>query len=279
MPSKYARANLLSLDDFTQLNEKFIKARRDYESLLEASMSHPQQSYGARPPYGAYNAPPPPSAAYAGYPPTSPPPQQQDPSRFNYPPAAASQPPPSQYPPAGTNPAFFMVPPGQQRPTQQQTPKPEPPSADPYAPSQPGRVPPSAGAGGRPQSFAPQELATGHYDSPVDQRHSFAMPPSAPPPSGNEYQGQGQIGYAPPPPQGAGGAPPGMYEGQQQQQQQQQGYGYAAPPPQQPNHAPPVVPGGSSPPPPQAGQAYLAYRPGGQGQVGTGGGGDEGFYR
>lgn len=25
-------------DDFTQLNEKFIKARRDYESLLEASM-------------------------------------------------------------------------------------------------------------------------------------------------------------------------------------------------------------------------------------------------
>jgi signal transducing adaptor molecule len=30
-------------DDFTQLNEKFIKARRDYESLLDMSMSHPQQ--------------------------------------------------------------------------------------------------------------------------------------------------------------------------------------------------------------------------------------------
>ncbi|KAK7737180.1 ESCRT-0 subunit protein hse1 [Diaporthe eres] len=31
-------------DDFTQLNEKFIKARRDYEALLESSMSHPPQS-------------------------------------------------------------------------------------------------------------------------------------------------------------------------------------------------------------------------------------------
>ncbi|KAI7499336.1 Class E vacuolar protein-sorting machinery protein [Hortaea werneckii] len=30
-------------DDFTQLNEKFIKARRDYEALLESSMSHPYQ--------------------------------------------------------------------------------------------------------------------------------------------------------------------------------------------------------------------------------------------
>src|SRR5262245_53174831 len=58
-------------DDFTQLNEKFIKARRDYESLLEASMAQPQQPYGGRP-YGGYNAPP-----YGGYPPTSPPPQQE----------------------------------------------------------------------------------------------------------------------------------------------------------------------------------------------------------
>lgn len=33
----------LNLDDFTQLNEKFIKARRDYEALLESSMSHPPQ--------------------------------------------------------------------------------------------------------------------------------------------------------------------------------------------------------------------------------------------
>ncbi|KAG5986191.1 ESCRT-0 subunit protein hse1 [Claviceps pusilla] len=40
-------------DDFTQLNEKFIKARRDYEALLESSMSHPPQhnyqQYAMRP--------------------------------------------------------------------------------------------------------------------------------------------------------------------------------------------------------------------------------------
>ena len=57
-------------DDFTQLNEKFIKARRDYESLLEASMSQPSQ-----PPYGRH-----PQQQYAhggpGYPPQGAPPQQ-----------------------------------------------------------------------------------------------------------------------------------------------------------------------------------------------------------
>ncbi|EFX04633.1 sh3 domain containing protein [Grosmannia clavigera kw1407] len=40
-------------DDFTQLNEKFIKARRDYEALLESSMAHPPQhsyqQYAIRP--------------------------------------------------------------------------------------------------------------------------------------------------------------------------------------------------------------------------------------
>lgn len=54
-------------DEFTQLNEKFIKARRDYESLLEASMAHPGQPAQAyRPPqpqYGGY-----PGASPAGYP-------------------------------------------------------------------------------------------------------------------------------------------------------------------------------------------------------------------
>lgn len=39
-------------DEFTQLNEKFIKARRDYESLLEASMSRP-----IHPPYPQYGYP------------------------------------------------------------------------------------------------------------------------------------------------------------------------------------------------------------------------------
>ncbi|KAF1953807.1 hypothetical protein CC80DRAFT_494385 [Byssothecium circinans] len=270
-------------DDFTQLNEKFIKARRDYESLLEASMTQPQQPYGARPAYGAYNAPPP--GAYAGYPPNSPPPQ--DPSHFSYsgpPPAAASQAPPSQYPPANTNPAFFMVPPGQQRPPQQQTPKPEqPPSADPYAPPHGGRVP----SLGRPQSYAPQELATGHYDSPVD---GYNYPPSQPQP------GQAPGGYPPSvPPQAQISSPypaqqpsqapsdpysqPQQAPPQQQQQQQQPGYGY---PPQQPDHAPPAPPGAaSSPPPPQAqqGAQYLPYRPAAQAPSAPPAGADEGYYR
>ncbi|KAL2759466.1 hypothetical protein ACRALDRAFT_2038323 [Sodiomyces alcalophilus JCM 7366] len=46
-------------DDFTQLNEKFIKARRDYEALLESSMSHPPQPsfhhYAMRPAQPGYH--------------------------------------------------------------------------------------------------------------------------------------------------------------------------------------------------------------------------------
>ncbi|CAI6331720.1 unnamed protein product [Periconia digitata] len=277
-------------DDFTQLNEKFIKARRDYESLLESSMSQPQQPYGARP-YGAYNAPP--AGAYAGYPPNSPPPQQE-PNRFNYaggPPPAGSQQAPSQYPPANSNPAFFMVPPGQQ--LQQQAPKPEPPS-DPYAPQ--GRIPSS----GRPQSFGPQELATHHFDSPVDKRHSFNAP-SAPQDYSYAPPSQPAPSQAPPgyPPQQQSSAPPGQnpyepasspYPPQQQHQApppssapypQSQASGYGGYAPQQPDHAPPAPPGASSSPPPQQQappQGYLPYRPAGQAPSAPPGG-DEGFYR
>ena len=45
----------VNLDEFTQLNEKFIKARRDYEALLEASMSHsvqPPYNQPGRQPFG-----------------------------------------------------------------------------------------------------------------------------------------------------------------------------------------------------------------------------------
>lgn len=59
-------------DDFTQLNEKFIKARRDYESLLEASMSHPPQhsyqQYAMRPAPPGQGYP----QASSGYPPQDP---------------------------------------------------------------------------------------------------------------------------------------------------------------------------------------------------------------
>jgi hypothetical protein len=72
-------------DDFTQLNEKFIKARRDYEALLESSMAHPpQRTYQQyAPPQPAYPAPSGPS-----YPPSGPP--QHDPQRF-YTPAPAGK--------------------------------------------------------------------------------------------------------------------------------------------------------------------------------------------
>ncbi|KAF2788757.1 hypothetical protein K505DRAFT_314301 [Melanomma pulvis-pyrius CBS 109.77] len=280
-------------DDFTQLNEKFIKARRDYESLLEASMTQPQQlTYGGRP-YAGYNGPPP-AAAYSGFAPTSPPPQQE-PTRYNYTgvPPAGSQAPPSQYPPSAANPAFFMVPPNE-RP-QQQTPKPTQ-SADPYAPPH-GRVPVA-----RPQSFGPQELATGHYDSPVDNRHSFAPPsqPQGAPPvaQGYEYSQASQPPGAYPqqasaPPQAPPPGPQNPYEQSATPYQQQPppehqspsdpysqpppqaGYGY---PPQQPSHGPPAPPGAPSSPPPGQ-QAYLPYRPAGQAPSAPVGGGDEGFYR
>lgn len=57
-------------DDFQQLNEKFIKARRDYEALLESSMAQSAQAY-ARPGPAAY-----------GYGATAPPQQGYPPQRF-----------------------------------------------------------------------------------------------------------------------------------------------------------------------------------------------------
>lgn len=61
-------------DEFTQLNEKFIKARRDYEALLEASMAQSGQTPYARPGQPPYGYP-------AGYP-QGPPPPQADPNRY-----------------------------------------------------------------------------------------------------------------------------------------------------------------------------------------------------
>jgi signal transducing adaptor molecule len=261
-------------DDFTQLNEKFIKARRDYESLLEASMTQPQQpAYGGRP-FSGYNAPPP--SNYNGYPPSSTP--QQDP-RYGYSGVAPPQQAPP-YLPAGPNPAFFMVPPSGEQPPQQHTSKPAA-TSDPYALPQ-GRVPVS----GRPQSFAPQELATSHFDSPVDNRQSYVAPgqsqgydhppsqqqapPGYPPQQGAPPQGQqnpyDQISSPPPQQQ----PPSDPYS----QVPPQAGYGY---PPQQPGHAPPAPPAASSSPPPA--QGYLPYRPPGQGPSAPPVGGDEGFYR
>ncbi|KAK0277197.1 ESCRT-0 subunit protein hse1 [Friedmanniomyces endolithicus] len=123
-------------DEFTQLNEKFVKARRDYEYLLEGSMAAPQQyqqHYPVRPRQSSYppqhqqpyqqgpsqGYPPQGPQAAHGYPPQQPiasqsqqhlPPPQQDVQRFFSP--APSEPPgqqqpgyPSPYPPQAGPPA------------------------------------------------------------------------------------------------------------------------------------------------------------------------------
>ncbi|KAK5679996.1 ESCRT-0 subunit protein hse1 [Elasticomyces elasticus] len=226
-------------DEFTQLNEKFVKARRDYEYLLEGSMAAPQQyqqqyplrlrqssyppqqpPYQQGPPQG-YPPQGPPSAH--GYPPQQPfasqsqqhlPPPQQDVQRFYSPapseppnqpqqPGYASPYPQQNGPPAGQPPSagatapFHFIPGGLQAPPPQQQqhqqpppqheqpairrkPSPQGPPGDLYG----AHPPPGLQAQMRPNSIHtlnsgyPQELATGGYESPVDNRHSY--PPSHP---------------------------------------------------------------------------------------------------
>lgn len=188
-------------EDFTQLNEKFIKARRDYESLLESSMSHPPQpnyhQYAPRPLMShGYGVPggPGPGPSFA---PQGPPPAQQEPQRY-YTPGPQGPPPQeqNQYQPTSPPPSFQRptpapapfylqgaeVPPQPNQPPPQQYPPRDQPSriavgkqpapiqtsSPPPQPYQAYSQPPPQ-AGPRPQSTYgnPQELATSAYDSPV----------------------------------------------------------------------------------------------------------------
>jgi len=181
----------IATDDFTQLNEKFIKARRDYEALLESSMSQPQhyhqpqypmrhhqssyqlpQQHQQQPSYGGQMPP-------AGYPSQGPPqgpppttyqpytapnmPQQQDPQRYFSPGPSSEQPaqpgfsspyPQQSAPPNGQAP-FHFIPGGLQD-------QPQPPQS-----SVVGRKP------------TPQQAAADPYPAP-----------SAPPPNPGGFQGQ-----------------------------------------------------------------------------------------
>ncbi|PKY03302.1 hypothetical protein P168DRAFT_291432 [Aspergillus campestris IBT 28561] len=222
-------------DEFTQLNEKFIKARRDYESLLEASMSHPAQPQYGRPGQSPYGYPP----QAAGYPQGQLP---HDPQRYFSPRPQDS---PSQ--PTGT--PYYNPDQSQLQPTTSHSPDPRmhtPPAATPYQQQQ-APTEPYQPVYHRPESTYdhPQELGTSVYDSPVDHH----------PPATTTTTAQ----RAPYP----GGPPPF-----QQQQQQPGGYGpedpatpgqtpYPAPPASQP----PPVPGTGSTPAPYPG--YQAYKPGG----------------
>ncbi|KAF3389459.1 Class E vacuolar protein-sorting machinery protein hse1 [Penicillium rolfsii] len=251
-------------DEFTQLNEKFIKARRDYESLLEASMAHPPQAqYGrpGQPPYGY------PAAAPVGYPQGahqpdqryfSPRPQdtqtpQPQPSAYYgaeqsmpYRPASHSPDPRSQYP-GGAQPLAQPL---------QQTPQP-----DSYQPVH-----------HRPQSTydSPQELGTSVYDSPVDhpaaanQRPPYPSTGQAPPTAHQQFQQQQQQqqqqhDYSPsnysnddPSASAMHQQSPHHFPPQQQQAQQ------APYPTSPPAHQPPPVPGAA--PASQSAQ-YTAFNP------------------
>lgn len=239
-------------DDFTQLNEKFIKARRDYEALLEASMSQTAQPGYGRQPYGyGAGAPPPQSAPYGGYPPQAPPQE-----RYYSPGPAAAAEQGYGYPPQNGPQPFMMVPPGQAPPPAQVT-SPKPTNGEPYVPPQ--RVP----VGGRPQSMAfPQEMAA---NSPVDSR--------PPPQEYNPYPPQPSQA----PPQVPTNQPPQPYPPQQHPNLQPS---YDSPssayPPQQPPQGPSdpyaqhqqqpsqtlpgAYPPASNSPPPGAGQSpYMAF--------------------
>ncbi|CAK1354838.1 Class E vacuolar protein-sorting machinery protein hse1 [Cercospora beticola] len=317
-------------DDFTQLNEKFIKARRDYEALLESSMSQPpqHQQYPIRsrpppqfqhqqPPYGA------PQHQPQGYPqghpqnaqqpaqPFSPSqqhlPPQQDPQRYYSPAPAerttAQQPgftspyPPQNAPPpnaAASVPApFHFIPGGVQSPPPNEVRRKPSPNAAPGGPYDAYNAPQGFQGQIRPNSIHtlnsgnPQELATGGYESPIDNRHSYpsaqmGQPVQPPAQTYNAYPTPQQpyhSGQAPPAQANVSRDdlsrqrthsfenPPAFADGQMPQQQQQQ----------QQQH--PAGPGGPSSP----GVAqYQAYQP--QPSVPSGGGGgkeaDPGdFYR
>ncbi|KAK0704124.1 hypothetical protein B0T21DRAFT_377979 [Apiosordaria backusii] len=172
-------------DDFTQLNEKFIKARRDYEALLESSMSHPPgptyHQYAMRPQIpGGY---PPAGQGYAPGP-SGP----QDPQRF-YTPAPAQQE-SSQYPPSSPSPNF-------QRPPQAGTPAPVY-FAGAEIPSQPNQAPPQAPQqqqqpSSQPQQQQPPQQQQGYPQRPQEQRvpsngkQPTPIQTSVSPPPQNQY--------------------------------------------------------------------------------------------
>ncbi|KAF2719182.1 hypothetical protein K431DRAFT_340156 [Polychaeton citri CBS 116435] len=223
-------------DDFTQLNEKFIKARRDYEALLDSSMSQPQYSqqfpirqqppgnrqsyapphlqqgpYGQQPPQGYPPQGPPPSAAY---PPQQPyaaqshqhlPPHTQDPSQRYFSPV------PSEAPP--------------QQPQQQQQQQQQPPQTygSQYQPPPPNGAPASAPfhfipggvqPGAPPSQQPPQQQEIRRKPSPANTLQAAQTQPqaTAPPPqpagAPSDPYGPPTSAGAGPPPQLSAGPPP-----------------------------------------------------------------------
>ncbi|KAK2791381.1 ESCRT-0 subunit protein hse1 [Emmonsiellopsis sp. PD_33] len=247
-------------DDFTQLNEKFIKARRDYESLLESSMTHPAQPHYGRPAYSY-----PMQGGPQGYPQGPP---QQDPQRFFTPHPQDPQNPPQN----GTAPFYGQDQVPLPYPNTTQTPDPRQRTPTGVRPlhnqQQPGE---GYGTNGvphhRPQNPAdhPQELGTSVYDSPQESappniRHSYHPPTHQTQPSISQHQPQLQqsVDYSP-----SGYSPSEAHQPHQQSAnppyptQPQSAQQNIVPPhlqhpsaPNQPHQAPPPIPSGSPNQPP-----------------------------
>ncbi|KAL2359492.1 ESCRT-0 subunit protein hse1 [Blastomyces dermatitidis] len=256
-------------DDFTQLNEKFIKARRDYESLLEASMAHPSQPHYGRPPQSAYSYPV--QSASPGYPQGV----QQDEAHHYYAAHPQDGPKPfqsSQTPFYSSEQVPLPYPNNVQTPdTRQRTPS----GTRPLQQSQ--QQPPSDtyGANGLVHNHAqnssdhPQELGTSVYDSPQDSvppniRHSYHSPSHQP---SHQVQPQpadfSSLPYSPVGnPQSQTPSLNQPYTAQSHPPQHiQQHQQLATSAPSQPHQAPPSVPS-SSPGQPPYPTAPAAARPG-----------------
>lgn len=212
----------LTTDDFTQLNEKFIKARRDYEALLESSMAQPQYGHPRQSSQNYYNAYapqqgyPPQQSQQPNYPPQGPP---QDHQRFyNQPPSESQHQNGYGYPPSNhaatatpiSAPApapFHFIPGGAPPAEARQTPKPLAPSMPlsdntvppAYPPQQQQNFDPRPNSIYTLNSGNPQELSTNAYESPTDNRNSQyapnlnssqTLPPQQQPPPQQQQQQQ-----------------------------------------------------------------------------------------
>ncbi|KOS17425.1 Class E vacuolar protein-sorting machinery protein hse1 [Escovopsis weberi] len=250
-------------DDFTQLNEKFIKARRDYESLLESSMSHPPQhnyhQYAIRPGIQG-QGPPPAGRAYPGQ---QPPQQAQDPQRYYTPePGNAYQttsPPPSNFQPYAAStqaqPGPFFLAGSEVPPTAAIN---QPPASQPYPAADDAAILPvkQHAAPAITASPAPMQPYS-PYSQPPPQNQPGATPPYPPQPQWKRLSTHGAqelatSAYDSPIAPGTSNTPDnGVHQHQQPQQPSYQSYqpppgpGVAKPPstgPSAPQGGPPSEP-------------------------------------
>lgn len=197
-------------------------------------MSHPPQPTYGRPAY-TYGGPPPQQQPQYGYPSQTPQPD----TRYYSPGPQQQQ--EQQYPPQNGPQPFYFIPPSQQQQMAQQppqsqqqpqriSPKPTTTQDDLYA-APPQRTN-TMGSIGRPQTMyaggssavgisqsgsgSVQELATGSFDSPIDNRQSYVG--QSPPQQAYQQGGYTPEGHAPQ--QGRPQSPYSMTSQQQKQQQQ-----------------------------------------------------------